>query len=245
MRRNFTLIELLVVIAIIAILAAMLLPALAKARAKARAISCVSNLKQDILGMAMYADESNGLMMVHCYANGNGSWADWLAYAKLVADGENKALLCPSVGHSIFLSSTTNRYDVYGSNTTPADSFYWSSAGATRASSGYHRNGASENTAVYYDTKLMTNPGNIYIICDGVNSTNGRQYFAIFRASSTYCLSFRHAGRGNFAMADGHVDSLTPDGYMGLIASDTVAYIPSTYDWYYCFEDDKPINGKK
>lgn len=52
-RRGFTLIELLVVIAIIAILAAILFPVFAKAREKARQTSCLSNIKQTSLGIAM------------------------------------------------------------------------------------------------------------------------------------------------------------------------------------------------
>jgi prepilin-type N-terminal cleavage/methylation domain-containing protein len=55
---GFTLIELLVVIAIIAILSALLLPALSSAKERARRASCVSNIRQFILGAHIYAGDN-------------------------------------------------------------------------------------------------------------------------------------------------------------------------------------------
>ena len=61
-RSRFTLIELLAVIAIIAILASMLLPALSRAKGHAQKIVCGNNLKQLMLGVNLYLDESDDTM---------------------------------------------------------------------------------------------------------------------------------------------------------------------------------------
>lgn len=60
-RRAFSLIELLVVIAIISILAGLLFPVFLSARGKAREVSCLSNLRQTGMSIAMYAQDHDGL----------------------------------------------------------------------------------------------------------------------------------------------------------------------------------------
>ncbi len=62
-RMDFTLIELLVVIAMIAILAAILFPVFAQARENARQAACLSNMKQLGLGLSMYAQDYDEVLV--------------------------------------------------------------------------------------------------------------------------------------------------------------------------------------
>jgi len=59
-KKAFTLVELLVVIAVIALLLSILIPALRLAKEQAMRAKCSSNIRQQLIGLIIFADEHNG-----------------------------------------------------------------------------------------------------------------------------------------------------------------------------------------
>ena len=102
----FTLVELLVVIAIIMMLGALLLPALGQARERGKCISCVNNLRQIGIALALYSDDHDGFLVPAQYTATGEGWPSILVrsryltspteQSKTTATSANSVFRCPS-----------------------------------------------------------------------------------------------------------------------------------------------------
>ncbi len=153
MRKGFTLIELLVVIAIIAILAAILFPVFARAREKARQASCLSNVKEVMLAILMYADDYDETLCPAAY------WSGMYWYVAIDPYlGTTKILRCPSGDRD--MTRGPGRNTDYGWN--------------------YQEFGLFNDSRPGWVTKLaeLNSPSETILICD---STGNSSTYLIYR----------------------------------------------------------------
>lgn len=194
---GFTLIELLVVISIIALMIAILLPALGKAREAAQTVKCLTNLRQQGLGMAVYHQDHKEYYPSH--RNGSSHhWKTGLA-----------SYVSVTLTSSHWLDSTLSRGTIYDCPGMQATSIH------NEYRVAYHsqliQNSPSNNWGIFTSTiagtgwaenlKAIRRPmAQLAIVADGNPlSGDGFLYTAVQNS-----LGYIHAGKPNVLFGDNH-----------------------------------------
>jgi len=203
MKKGFTLIELLVVIAIIAILAAILFPVFARAREKARQSSCLSNVKQIVLGVLMYAQDYDEVLIPAAMP--------WQAPTEAPATADEwHELLQPYLSNQQVLRcpSSKNSFPGYGWN---YQEFGY-----------YYADHDSDDTQPGWATALaqIESPAEVIILGDGRLATR-----YLYRRSATYTTKIHNDG-DNMALLDGHAKWFT---YSEMVKSQVGVAAPWRY----------------
>jgi prepilin-type N-terminal cleavage/methylation domain-containing protein/prepilin-type processing-associated H-X9-DG protein len=217
MRRGFTLIELLVVIAIIAILAAILFPVFAKAREKARQTSCLSNVKQIILGVLQYCQDYDERLPY-----GTGYW-----YVP-GGSGSPPDVLIWSDSLTPYVKNT----QIFGcpSDSTQPMSTPWGNVNLSYCSNMCFRQFGFQSIAVLSDASKY------------VFMWDSEKYNSYWYPSTDTGLgdvgyrpwtdaAFRHNDGANCGFLDGHAKWLNRGGMKGGIMGQALSFNPYIHNW--------------
>ena len=217
---GFTLIELLVVISIIALLIALLLPALGSARASARATACLSNQRQTTAALLNYAAENQDRLMPFATRPADNSGIQW--WFGFEAGGPGSGANRPLDKTRGPLASYLGE-DIHEELACPAfptdDRGYVEKFDRRSAHFGYNGGivppfpiGAEPRRIDEFDS-----PSNAFAFVDAVHQDfSPTQFYEPHTVSyrrtglTTGAGHFRHGGRANIALLDGHGETIDP-----------------------------------
>lgn len=222
-RQAFTLIELLTVIAIIGILAAIIIPTVGSVRQSAQASVCLSNLRQVGLSTLVYASDNKNFLP-DAGAGNDPTWARTLStYMSIPAGQKSTIFTCP--GALVPVEESTNAF----SPTNPAGDIvltYGMHAGLMpRGAKALALSKVARPTNVILCADMCQDPSNkgwtpnsieqpsIFVSQSGGRggSIDLNEFISTATdddTGSNKWMRYRHKGRVNVTMCDGHAASL-------------------------------------
>lgn len=204
--KGFTLIELLTVIAVIAVLAGILFPVIQSGITSSRKSKCASNLRQIYTGMAMYANEHNGLILPAL----GGAAADYAVWVDKLIDYIDVDLRFPNgeEPRSVLACPESDAVSVGG-----ARSHYGQSTRINQAYTQENDDGSFQKAGGMVYMQTVDRPSQTLYLADAKNPDGLNSCVRNISPYNMDTIAFRHNDQANLLFLDGHVESWTRDQF--------------------------------